>query len=85
MSGFDPHRDSPVLAAGAPIAEAKAAKISGETVEVSEVESFWKAKLRVFRARVLGVGDRLRHLPSKDHVRLVQELRSALDELASAR
>jgi len=71
--------------AQAALAEAKASKLSGETVEVSEVEAFWKGKLRVFRSRVLAIGDRLRHLQPRDHVLLMSELRAALDELASAK
>jgi hypothetical protein len=38
--------------------------------------------MKAFRARVLGIGDRLRGLPARDHVRLMTELRGALTELA---
>jgi hypothetical protein len=50
-----------------------------------EIEAFWRSKLKAFRARVLGIGDRLRHLPPRDHVRLTTELRAALTELAEER
>lgn len=34
------------------------------------------------RARILSVGDKLRHLPAKDHVKVMTELRAALNEAA---
>jgi hypothetical protein len=39
--------------------------------------------MRAFRNRILAIGDRLRHLPAKDHIRLVAELRAALSELSA--
>ena len=68
--------------AQAELAEARAATLRGETLPTAEVEAFWRSKLKTFRARILGIGDRLRHLPPRDHVKLTTELRAALTELA---
>jgi phage terminase Nu1 subunit (DNA packaging protein) len=70
--------------AQAALAEAKAGQLRGELVEVAEVESFWRGKLKAFRNRILAIGDRMRQLPMKDHARLMGVLRSALTELADA-
>ena len=69
-------------AAQADLATTKAAKMRGELVEASEVETFWRGKLQAFRNRVLAVPSRLRDLTARQNVTLTQELRSALHELA---
>jgi phage terminase Nu1 subunit (DNA packaging protein) len=68
--------------AQAALAEAKAAKLSGEVVEVAAVEKEWTGRLRALRSRIMAIGDKLRHLPARDHVRLMAELRAALTEAA---
>jgi phage terminase Nu1 subunit (DNA packaging protein) len=50
-------------------AQAILRRLAGELIEVSEVEAFWRSKLRQFRNRILAIGDRLRHLAAKDHAR----------------
>lgn len=69
-------------AAQADLATTKAAKMRGELVEASEVETFWRGKLQAFRNRVLAVPSRLRDLTAGQNVTLTQGLRSALHELA---
>jgi hypothetical protein len=44
--------------------------------------SGYVSKMKPFRSRILAIGDRFRHLPPKDAVRLQQELRAALTDLA---
>lgn len=68
--------------AQAALAEAKAAKLSGEVVPVADVEREWTGRIRALRARILAVGDKLRHLPAKDHIKVMTELRAALTEAA---
>ena len=69
-------------AAQTALTEAKARQLSGELVEASEVEVFWKGKLRAFRNRVLSVPARVRDLNARQNVVLTQELRACLNELA---
>jgi hypothetical protein len=54
----------------------------GEVVLVTDVAREWTGRLRALRARILSVGDKLRHLPAKDHVKVMTELRAALTEAA---
>jgi hypothetical protein len=68
--------------AQASLAEAKAKQLAGELVPAAEVEQLWTSKLKTFRARILGIGDKMRSLPAPQHVKLVTELRGALTELA---
>jgi phage terminase Nu1 subunit (DNA packaging protein) len=68
--------------AQATLAEVKAKQLAGELVEVSEVEAKWSATCRAIRAGVLGVADRMRDLPARQHVKLATELRAALTDLA---
>jgi phage terminase Nu1 subunit (DNA packaging protein) len=68
--------------AQATLAEAKAGQLRGELVEESEVEAFWRSKLKAFRNRVLAVPSRVRDLTARQDVMLTQELRAALTELA---
>jgi phage terminase Nu1 subunit (DNA packaging protein) len=60
--------------AQAALAEAKAERMKGEVVPVADVQKEWTGRLRALRARILAVGDKLRHLPAKDHVRVMTEL-----------
>src|SRR6266545_3656403 len=69
-------------AAQADLAEARAAQLRGEVAPVAEVEAKWTATCRAIRARVLAVADKMRDLPARQHVKLTQELRAALTELA---
>jgi phage terminase Nu1 subunit (DNA packaging protein) len=69
-------------AAQATLTETKAKQLAGELVEASEVEAFWRSKLKAFRNRVLAVPSRLRDLTPRQNVTLTQELRAALTELA---
>jgi phage terminase Nu1 subunit (DNA packaging protein) len=69
-------------AAQTALTEAKARQLSGELVEASEVEVFWKGKLRAFRNRVLSVPARVRDLNARQNVVLTQELCACLNELA---
>ena len=71
--------------AQAELAAAKAEKMRGEVVPVADVEREWTGRLRALRARILAVGDKLRHLPAKDHINVMTELRAALTELADDR
>ena len=64
--------------AQATLAEVKAKQLAGELVEVAEVESFWRSKLRALRGRILNIADGMHTLPAKE---LVRELRAALSEL----
>ncbi len=68
--------------AQATLAETKAKQLVGELVEAAEVEALWTRKLKGFRNRILGIGDRIRSLPPREHVKLTGELRAALTELA---
>jgi phage terminase Nu1 subunit (DNA packaging protein) len=68
--------------AQATLAETKAKQLAGELVEVAEVERVWTSKLKTLRARLLGIGDCLRSLPAREHVRMMTEIRGALTELA---
>jgi phage terminase Nu1 subunit (DNA packaging protein) len=68
--------------AQAMLAEARAAQLRGELVEVVEVEAKWTVACRAVRSRVLAVADRMRDLPARQHVKLEQELRLALGELS---
>lgn len=68
--------------AQAALAEAKAAQLRGELVEVAGVEAFWKRKLIAFRNRVLAVPSCVRDLSARQNMTLTQELRAALTELA---
>jgi len=68
--------------AQATLAETKAKQLTGELVDASAVEQFWKAKLRAFRNRVLSIPSRVRDLSARQNVILTQELRGALTELA---
>ncbi len=67
----------------ADLATARAAKMRGELVEASEVETFWRGKLRAFRGRILAVPTRMRDLTARQSVTLSTELRACLDELAN--
>ena len=69
-------------AAQASLAEVKAGQLSGELVSASEVEDRWSATCRAIRGRVLAVADKMRDLPARQHVKLAQQLRSALSDLA---
>lgn len=69
-------------AAQATLAETKAKRLADELVEVAEVEAKWSAVCRAIRSRVLGVADKMRDLPARQHVKLSRELRGALSELA---
>jgi phage terminase Nu1 subunit (DNA packaging protein) len=71
-------------AAQATLAETKARQLAEELVEASEVEAFWRSKLRAFRNRLLAVPGRV-HLNAKHDARLTRELRACLDELADAK
>jgi phage terminase Nu1 subunit (DNA packaging protein) len=68
--------------AQASLAEARAAALKGEVAPIVEVEAKWTSACRSIRARVLAVADRLRDLPPRQHVKLAQELRAALSDLA---
>ena len=68
--------------AQASLAEVKAGQLSGALVPASEVEAFWRLKLKAFRNRILAVPGRVRDLPARQSVLLGQELRAALTELA---
>jgi phage terminase Nu1 subunit (DNA packaging protein) len=68
--------------AQAELAEAKAAQMRGESLPTSEVEAFWKGRLRAFRRRVLAIPGRVQYLSARQTVALQQELQLALDELA---
>jgi phage terminase Nu1 subunit (DNA packaging protein) len=68
--------------AQADLAEARAERSRGEVLPVAEVQALWTRKLRAFRNRILTIGDRMRSMPQRDHVKLVGELRDALTELA---
>jgi hypothetical protein len=62
----------------------KAKRLSGELVEASEVETFWRTKLKAFRNRVLAIPHRVKYLSARQSVMLSQELRDAVEELANA-
>lgn len=68
--------------AQAELAKAKAERMKGEVVPVTDVQREWTGRLRALRARILAVGDKLRHLPAKDHASVMTELRAALTEAA---
>jgi phage terminase Nu1 subunit (DNA packaging protein) len=68
--------------AQAALAEAKAAKLSGEVVEVAAVEKEWTGRLRALRSRILTVPGNLKGLDARQSVTLAQELRAALTEAA---
>jgi hypothetical protein len=59
----------------AELAKAKAERMKGEVVPVADVQREWTGRLRALRARILAVGDKLRHLPAKDHASVMTELR----------
>ena len=65
----------------ADLAEAKAARMRGETVNASDVEKQWTGKMREFRSRILSVPDRV-PLPLRERNVLTTELCDALTELA---
>jgi len=67
--------------AQADLAEAKAARMRGETVNASDVEKQWTGKMREFRSRILSVPDRV-PLPLRERNVLTTELCDALTELA---
>jgi phage terminase Nu1 subunit (DNA packaging protein) len=69
--------------AQATLAETKAKVLSGELVDASAVEAKWTSACRAIRATVLAVADRMRDLPPRQHVKLAQELRAALSDLAN--
>lgn len=65
------------------LGEAKANALAGELVDGQRgVEAKWIRKLKLLRGRLLGIGDRLRSLPAREHVKMIQEIRGALTELA---
>jgi phage terminase Nu1 subunit (DNA packaging protein) len=66
--------------AQADLTETKAKQLRGELIEVSEVETFWRSRLKAFRNRVLAVPSRVRDLSARQNVMLTQELRAALDD-----
>jgi phage terminase Nu1 subunit (DNA packaging protein) len=68
--------------AQARLAETKAKQRSGELVETTEVETFWRTKLKAFRNRVLAIPHRVEYLSARQTLTLTQELRACLDELA---
>jgi len=68
--------------AQATLAETKAKHLAGELVEAAAVEALWTSKLKTLRARLLSIGDRLRTLPAREHVKMMTEIRGALTELA---
>jgi len=41
------------------LAETKAKALAGELVEASEVETFWRTKLKAFRNRILAIPNRV--------------------------
>jgi hypothetical protein len=60
-----------------------AAQIRGETVPVAVVETFWRTKLKRFCNRVIAIPSRVvEYLSARKSVTLMQELRTALTELA---
>ena len=69
-------------AAQADLTETRAAQMRGELVEASEVELRWTMTCKAIHSRVLAVADRMRDLSAKQYVKLTQELRDALTELA---
>lgn len=71
-----------VFALWAPLTEVKAKQLAGELIEASEVETFWRSKLKAFRNRVLAVPSRVKDLSVRQSATLTQELRAALTELA---
>ena len=60
--------------AQATLAEVKAKQLSRELVEVSEVETFWRSKLKAFRNRILAVPSRVCDLSAWQNVTFTQEL-----------
>jgi phage terminase Nu1 subunit (DNA packaging protein) len=68
--------------AQASLAEAKAGQLRRELVEADQVERLWTTKMKAFRARILGIPQRVQYLSARQTVVLMQELRAALDELA---
>lgn len=71
-----------VFALWAPLTELKAKQLAGELIEASEVETFWRTKLKAFCNRILAEPSRVRDLSAQQTVTLTQELRAALTELA---
>src|ERR1700687_237376 len=65
------------------LTETKAQELRGELVEASEVETFWRTKLKAFRNRVLAIPHRVEYLSARQTLTLTQELREALTELAT--
>lgn len=61
-----------------PVAE----RMRGEVLPTKEVEALWTRKLKGFRVRILAIPERLRDFNARQSVRLSQELRGALHELA---
>jgi terminase small subunit / prophage DNA-packing protein len=68
--------------AQADVTETRAKQLRGELVEASEVETFWRTKLKAFRNRVLAIPHRVEYLSARQTLTLTQELRARLDELA---
>ena len=68
--------------AQASLAEARAERLRGEVLPTKEVEALWTRKLKGFRARILAIPERLRDLNARQSVKLWQEIRAALTELA---
>ena len=64
------------------LAEVKAKQLSGELVDVSEVERTWTSACKTIRSRVLPVADRVRDLDPRDHVKLSQESRGASSDIS---
>jgi phage terminase Nu1 subunit (DNA packaging protein) len=73
--------------AQADLAEAKAASVRGELVEVSAVEAEWSGILRTVRAGMLAVPSRcaarLPHLTPHDVAEIDREVRTVLTEIGS--
>ncbi|MGA8688602.1 MAG: hypothetical protein WB662_01510 [Methyloceanibacter sp.] len=68
--------------AQATLAEVKAKQLTGELVEVAEVEALWTRNLRSMRNRVLAIPSRVKDLSARQSVALGEELRAAPTELA---
>lgn len=68
--------------AQAMLAETKAKQLAGELIEVAEVETFQRGKLKAFRNRILAIPHRVKDLTARQNAAMTQELRAALDELA---
>ncbi len=71
--------------AQAELVKTKAAKMRGELVEAAAVEKLWVTKMKAFRARLLGIPQRVQHLSARQTVVSQQEHRTALADPAIER